>query len=537
MLEGLPIWRYTARTYRDTIVIVLLNMSTRLDRHLPTIISPPVIAVTAVMTCAVLTVATPLHTSHTIFATLFIPAVLASAWYGGARWGLVSTLLSSAFLVYFLVEPTHSFKIYTAEDTARLCAFVFVGICISFGVAFERRIRDNSVENAERLRTTLESIGDAVTVTDVDGRITMMNAVAERLTGWSVLDAIGEDLFDVFHVVEEKERTEAFHEAKKGHAVPFVIRLPERSVLVARNGSERPIEANVALIKGSSKVLGVVLVFRDVTSQRQRQREAEATAQRLRELAEQRAKLLEQEQAARDAAVAANQMKDQFLAMVSHELRTPLTSIIGWADIAQSRPASDTLNKALNTIERNARFQLQIVEDLLDVSRITAGAFRMERQPVNIAGVLTSVAETLRVALYDKQIALSLNIQPCPTLSVDPNRMQQVFSNLLSNAIKFTRPNGHIALDLKTDGRMLDIRVSDDGQGFAPEFQSRIFQRFQQAQRGAGKQGLGLGLAITRHIVEMHAGTITAHSAGVNKGATFIVNLPIQAEPATAQSA
>jgi PAS domain S-box-containing protein len=513
-------------------------MVMRPEQHQPSVISSSIIAIGAVAACGLLTFVTPLHATHTIFATLFVPAVLASAWYGGARWGLLATAFSSALLIYFVIEPLHSFTINAAEDTARISAFVFVGICVSFGAAFERRVRDNSVANAERLRTTLESIGDAVTVTDIDGRITMMNAVAERLTGWAAADAVEKDLFDVFHVIDENERAEMFRRPKPGVPLPFVIRLPERSLLVARDGTERPIQANVALIKDSSKVLGIVVVFRDVSAQRQRQRETEATARQLRELAEQREQLLNQEQAAREAAVAANQMKDQFLATVSHELRTPLTSIIGWASIARSRPSTqETLNKALSTVERNARLQLQLVEDLLDVSRIIAGTFRMEKQPVNIAGVLTAVVDNLRVALNEKRIALTLNVRPCPQLFVDPNRMQQVFSNLLSNSIKFTGPDGHIAVDLKTDGRNVEVRVSDDGQGFAPEFQSRIFQRFQQAGQSSGKQGLGLGLAITRHIVEIHGGTITGHSAGVNKGATFIVNLPIPSNAAASHCA
>jgi PAS domain S-box-containing protein len=451
---------------------------------------------------------------------------------------LLATAFSSAFLLYFVLEPVHSFSIDAAEDIARICAFVFVGICISFGVAFERRIRDNSVENAERLRTTVESIGDAVTVTDVDGRITMMNAAAEKLTGWPAIEAIGADLFAVFHVIDESERTPMVREKSKSTSLPFVIRLPERSLLVARDGSKYPIQASVALIKDFSTVFGIVVVFRDVSAQRQRQRETEETALKLRELAAQREELLNQEQAARNAAVAANQMKDQFLATVSHELRTPLTSIIGWSSVARSQPpAPETLNRALATIERNARLQLRLVEDLLDVSRISAGNFRMEKQPANIADILTAVLESLRVVLNERQITLTLNAQPCPPLSVDPNRMQQVFSNLLSNSIKFTQPNGHIAVDLKINLGTVEIRVADDGQGFGLDFQSRMFQRFQQADREHSKQGMGLGLAITRHIVEMHGGTITGYSAGVNKGAAFTVNLPIHADAATADCA
>jgi PAS domain S-box-containing protein len=461
---------------------------------------------------------------------MFVPAVLASAWYGGMRWGLMATASSSAFMIYFVLEPAHSFKIDANEDVARIFAFLFVGAAISFGVAFQRRIRDISLENAERLRTTLESIGDAVTVTDINGNITMMNAVSERLTGWPACDAIGKPLRAVFHVVDEENRKDVFEHGDSGRN-PFVIHLPERSVLVSCKGSECPIEASVGLIKEAERVFGTVVVFRDVRMQRQRQQEMEETARRLGEIARVREQLLSREQAARDEAVAANRMKDEFLAMVSHELRTPLTSIIGWSTIMRAkRVAPETLHTAQATIERNATLQLQLVEDLLDVSRITAGTFRLERRPVDIDEILTAVIDGLRVALDEKQIALDFHMQTCPTMSLDPSRLQQVFWNLLSNAIKFTPPNGHIDVDLNSDGRTLELQVADDGRGFDPDFQPRLFQRFQQADRKAGKQGLGLGLAITRHIVEMHGGTISGQSRGVDKGATFIVRLPLLAD-------
>ncbi len=501
-----------------------------LDYRQPSILSSGVTAVCAVLVCALFTFATPLHATHTIFATLFIPAVLASAWYGGTRWGLIATGLSSTFMLYFVLEPVHSLKIDTAEDAARIVAFVFVGICISFGIAFERRIRDTSLENAERLRTTLESIGDAVMVTNANGAITMMNAVAERLTGWSASDAEEKHLREVFHVVDEQNQGNTLDNVHDV-ALPLVIRLPERSVLVSRGGSEHPIEANVALIRDASTVFGIVIVFRDVTAQRRYQRETEENARRLRELAQQRQQLLRQEQSARNEAVAANRMKDDFLAMVSHELRTPLTSIIGWAGIMRAkRVAPEMFSRGLETIERNAQVQLQLVEDLLDSSRITAGTFRIEKRPVEIDGIVTNAIDGLRVVLDKKHITLTFNAQRCPTMYLDPNRLQQVLWNLLSNAIKFTPPQGHIAVQIENDGQIVQIRVVDDGQGFDPDFESRLFHRFQQADRKAGKQGLGLGLAIARHIVEMHGGTIRGHSHGPNTGATFTVSLPIVAD-------
>src|SRR5215471_4536541 len=172
--------------------------------HSRSLASSALLAVTAVLACSLLTSVTPLHATHSIFATAFIPAVLASAWYGGALFGLVATALSSAFMIYFVLAPIHSFAIHATEDFARICAFVVVGICISLGVTIQRRIRNAALENAERLHTTLESIGDAVTVTDINGSITMMNAVAERLTAWPASDAIGRPLRTVFHIIHEK---------------------------------------------------------------------------------------------------------------------------------------------------------------------------------------------------------------------------------------------------------------------------------------------------------------------------------------------
>ena len=495
-------------------------------------ISSAVLALSAVLGCSLLTLLPPFHAAQTIFATAFIPAVLVSAWYGGIGLGLLATALSSAFMVYFVLEPVHSFAIKASEDLARIVAFAVVGVSVSFVVAFQRRIRDASLENAERLRTTLESIGDAVIVTDNSGRITSMNAVAERLTGWLASETAGRPLRTVFHIIHESSRHDVL-EPGNADRNPLMISVPDRSMLVSRDGKEYPIETSISLIKEASKVYGVVLVFRDVSAQRQHQREMEETARRLREIAGERQVLLNREQAARAQAEAANQMKDDFLAMVSHELRTPLTSIVGWAAVLRDkRAAPEALHMGLSSIERNAKLQIQLVEDLLDVTRIAAGSFRLERRPVDVNAAITTAINSLRVAADEKHIAVSFRAQPCPAMDLDPNRFQQVLWNLLSNAIKFTPSSGKIDVTTSMDGELLRVEVTDDGQGFSPDFQSRLFKRFQQEDRNTSRNGLGLGLSIVRQIVELHGGTIEGHSRGLNKGATFVVTLPVTADTA-----
>jgi PAS domain S-box-containing protein len=496
------------------------------------LVSSALLAVTAVLACSLLTSVTPLHATHSIFATAFIPAVLASAWYGGIVFGLIATVLSSAFMMYFVLEPIHSFAFHATEDLARIGAFVVVGICISVGITIQRRIRDAALENAERLHTTLESIGDAVTVTDVSGRITMMNAVAERLTGWTTSDALGRPLRAVFHIIHEKSREDVAGLIGADRN-PLVINMPDRSVLVSRDGVEHPIEASVSLIREGPRVHGVVLVFRDVSIQRQHQREIEEAARQHQELARQRELLLKREQAALAEAETANQMKDQFFAMVSHELRTPLTAILGWTPlILKEQVSPDTLRMGLSSIDRNARLQLQLVEDLLDVSRITAGALRLERKLTDINAVITNAIDTVRIGVDGKNISLGFRSQQCPPMYIDPIRCQQVLCNLLSNAIKFTPEGGNISVDVTTDDKMLHIQVADNGLGFSPDFQPHLFERFQQADRKTSRHGLGLGLSIVRHIVELHDGTVEGHSRGPGKGAIFAVHLPIQATAA-----
>jgi signal transduction histidine kinase/DNA-binding response OmpR family regulator len=246
---------------------------------------------------------------------------------------------------------------------------------------------------------------------------------------------------------------------------------------------------------------------------------------------EERARMLVREQAARAEAEAANRTKDEFLATLSHELRTPLTAILGWSHLLQTNKFDEkSTARALETIERNARSQSQLIDDLLDVSRIITGKLRLEVRPVELTKIVEAVVESSRPSADVKKIQFEVTLDKAATQVMgDATRLQQVFWNLFSNAVKFTPEGGRVEVRLERADSQARFIVHDNGQGINPQFLSVIFDRFRQADGSTTRKhgGLGLGLAIAQHLVEMHGGTIKARSEGINKGATFIVMLPL----------
>lgn len=234
--------------------------------------------------------------------------------------------------------------------------------------------------------------------------------------------------------------------------------------------------------------------------------------------------------AALAAAEEANRLKDEFLAVLSHELRTPVNAILGWARMLRAGTVPpDHVPRALETIERNAQAQAQLIEDLLDVSRIVSGKLRLEMRLVDVGGVVAEAIDTVRPTADARGVTLTTAIGHVGPVAGDAQRLQQVVWNLLSNSIKFTPPGGTVTVRVEQTGSTVRIVVSDTGQGIDPEFLPHVFDRFRQAARPgqAGRTGLGLGLAIVRHLVEAHAGTVHAASDGIGKGATFTVELPV----------
>jgi signal transduction histidine kinase len=256
------------------------------------------------------------------------------------------------------------------------------------------------------------------------------------------------------------------------------------------------------------------------------------------------ARALASEQLARRESEEAGRLKDEFLMTVSHELRTPLTAIAGWAQMLEGGILDEGKKViAAQTIARNARMQTRLVEDLLDMSRIVGGKLRLDLQSTDVEEVIDEAIQSARPAAEAKRLAVKTAYDPStPPIVGDAGRLQQIVWNLLSNAIKFTPPGGEVTVRLerdKTDVESICIVVSDTGSGISPDFLPHVFERFRQGDSGARRQhgGLGLGLAIVRHLVELHGGTVSAHSDGPGRGAIFLVRLPVRAPRAAAQPA
>lgn len=240
--------------------------------------------------------------------------------------------------------------------------------------------------------------------------------------------------------------------------------------------------------------------------------------------------LLTTEKAARVEAEAVNQHKDEFLAVVTHELRTPLNAILGWAKLLRTRNLdSNSVDRALETIERNAESQSQLIEDLLDVSRIIRGRLTLKLMSVNLYALISAAIEGVKLSAETKQLHIDFSVVDLDaTISGDPKRLQQVFLNLLTNAIKFTPEGGTISLQLTSDDAAAYVKVIDTGIGIQPDFLPHVFDRFRQVQsNSAAEEGLGLGLAIVRQLVELHHGSIFVESAGKDQGTTFTVRFPL----------
>ncbi|HYG81954.1 MAG TPA: PAS domain S-box protein [Pyrinomonadaceae bacterium] len=742
-------------------------------------------AVLAVASATACTWSLPLLSERIPFA-LFYAAVMLGTWYGG-RWpGLFAAALSALSSAYFFLPPRYSLNV-GVHNGLLLLVFIAVSLVINYLMEKTRRAGTMAREAREGMLTTLMSIGDAVMTTDGEGRVDFMNPVAQALTGWSLDDARGLPLREVFHIVNEETREQAESPVEKVLAAGTIVGLANHTVLIARDGRETPIDDSGAPIRvDNGRVVGVVLVFRDITERRQAEevrlrlgaivessddaiigktlggvitswnkgaerlygyaaeeavgrpismlvtpdrpqeipdilarlkrgeridhfettrvrkdgevidvsltispiRNAEGTitgastiarditerrrgARELREseeryrafvrnsseaiwrfelevpvpvdlpvdeqielyyrhgylaecndamaemygfasaeeivgarfgdllvrddpknvkflrafiesgyrmteaesrevdregrpkyflnnlvgiieggmllrawgtqrditqrqlAEEERAALLLRERAARREAEDANRLKDEFLATLSHELRTPLTAMLGWTKMLRMMDLDEaTAAHALETIERNAQAQAQLVEDLLDVSRIITGKLRLEVSPTELVPVVQAAMDAVRPAAAAKSIELRTALDPAAgPVSGDPARLQQVAWNLISNAVKFTARGGRVEVRLERADSHVEFTVSDTGQGIAPEFLPYVFDRFRQADGSTTRMhgGLGLGLAIVRHLVELHGGTVRAESAGAGHGATFKVQLPLLA--------
>jgi PAS domain S-box-containing protein len=447
---------------------------------------------------------------------LIIIAMIATAWYLGRGPGLMFAIIFEATLVYFVyaAHPEITFKTVLITFN-RLVLFGSVVLFASSRRKAEKHLR----EQQELLRVTLESIGDAVIATDIDGKINFINPTAENLTGWRMEEAEGSHLEEVFHIINEETRAPVESPFAAIKREGLVVGLANHTILITKDGREIPIEDSGAPIKDDEgKVIGAILVFHDITERRAAERERE--------------RLFKSEQSARGEAEDANRLKDEFLATVSHELRTPLNAILGWSSmLKKGMLQEENVRNAMTIIERNAKAQAEIISDILDVSRIITGKLQIESQAVELTPIIYAAVETQQPAADAKSIALKVSLDENAGLVIgDADRLQQVIWNLVSNAIKFTPNGGQVEVRLEQIDSHVEINVSDTGIGIESKFLPFVFERFRQADSSTTRadRGLGLGLAIVRHLVELHGGTVQAASDG--KGSTFTVKLPLAAE-------
>ncbi|HYO93497.1 MAG TPA: PAS domain-containing protein [Polyangiaceae bacterium] len=376
-------------------------------------------------------------------------------------------------------------------------------------------------ESELRFRSMSDNAPVIIWVTHADGHCEYLNRRWYEFTGETSQPSGDFSRLSALHPDDVERAREAFVSANEAQAA-FKIEYRLRR----KDGAYRwCVDAASPRLGPHGEFLGYIGSVIDITD---------------RAVAEQeRAALLESERAARIEAERASRMKDEFLATLSHELRTPLNAVLGWAQMLKPRTSRpEELEKGLAVIARNARAQNQIIEDLLDMSRIVSGKVRLDVQHVGVAGLVRSTLETVKPAADAKGIRLVTNVDQLPELFIrgDGNRLHQVLWNLLSNAVKFTPRGGRVEVRIEwLEGAQLDISVTDSGEGIAAEFLPYVFDRFRQADASTTRRhgGLGLGLAIVKQLVELHGGAIAVKSAGQNQGATFRIALPLPpAQPA-----
>jgi PAS domain S-box-containing protein len=379
----------------------------------------------------------------------------------------------------------------------------------------ERRRSDRI---ASHLAAIVESSDDAIISKTLEGVILSWNQAAERIFGYTAEEIIGRPVDVLIPPELRDEEPTILQKLRSGERIDHY-----ETVRVTKDGRRVNISLTISPIKDrDGKIIAASKIARDISERKRHEDERE--------------RLLAREQAARAEAERANRMSDEFLATVSHELRTPLNAILGWSHLLSSgRVNGSTATRAIEAIERNARAQAQLVEDILDVSRVITGKLRLRIGPVDLVSVINAAIDSVQLAADSKGIRFEVTLDPSARrISGDSNRLQQVVWNLLSNAIKFTPPGGRVEIRLEQVYPHVQISVRDNGPGISPDFLPYIFDRFRQADGTTTRRhgGLGLGLSIVRHLVELHGGSVQAESSEKEGGATFTLKLPIAASEA-----
>jgi PAS domain S-box-containing protein len=466
-------------------------------------------------------------------AALPLIAVLISARFGGIGPGVFTIVVG--VMLYVIVFLSRG-NLFDSLQILQIALFAVGGAIITALVEVLQAARRRAESNERWLSAVLSSIGDAVIATDGQGRVAFTNAVARSLTGWTEADAKGKPLQEVFAIVSRDDGQPVETPVARVMREGVVVARVNHTSLIARDGTERPIADSAAPIKDDqNNIVGSVLVFRDVTDKHRHELERE--------------RLLAAEQAARSEAESANRAKDRFLAVLGHELRTPLTPVLIAASslLEQSEDALDpSVRSVLEMVQRNIELESRLIDDLLDVSRIARGGMMLNLTTVDFHAAVRECVEICRddTSAVELEVVLDLAARDHHARG-DRARLMQAMWNLVRNAARFTPRGGR--LTIQSSNAACDIRGSDappglivdfidTGIGIVPAIQDRIFESFYQGEADASRrpEGLGLGLAISRSIVEAHGGRLSLQSSGIGKGSTF--RLELGTVPADARS-
>jgi PAS domain S-box-containing protein len=439
-----------------------------------------------------------------VLPTIATPLALGWLRVTGQEAGYFDTAFGTALLALSMILLFVALLWWTAEGVSRQAQLI--------------RAAEEDVRASEaRYRSLFEVAVYGVLTIDERGIIESANPAAERLFGYSSSEMIGRNVSTLMPEPYKGEH-DSYLQNYLRTGVRKIIGIGREVVGRRKDGSTFPMDLAVSesQLDGKRRFTGLV---HDISERRWAEKE--------------RAELLASERAAREQAETANRAKDEFLATISHELRTPLNSIVGWAELLRKGALDEaTLARAVDTISRNARSQAQLIEDLLDVSRIISGKMRLDVRRVDLAPIVEAAIDAVRPAADAKEVRIETTLDPrVGFLAGDSERLQQIAWNLLSNAVKFTPKGGRVQVSLMRVNSHVELTVADSGEGIAPELLPHVFDRFQQADTTPARRsgGLGLGLAIVRHLAEMHGGSVRVTSEGPGKGSVFTVTLPVVA--------
>ena len=395
-------------------------------------------------------------------------------------------------------------------------------------IAMEETSSNETLLSAAVLHWMHDLAAQGIVITDTELRIVEWNHWMEAHTGRHANEVIGRSLLELFSELTERRLDRNYKWALEGQVRVLSQALHGYLIAMPAVSRERGYEqmqqaVRISPLSHDGRVIGTLTIIEDVTERVAREAELQAQI-------EDRSRLLSNEKLARNEAERANRLKDDFLATVSHELRNPLNAILGWAHMMRmGKLTPANVERAVETIYRNAQSQTQLVADLLDVSRIISGKLRLDVRPVDLISIVNAAIDSIRPAAEAKGIRLQTQLDPMAgPISGDADRLQQIVWNLLTNAVKFTPKGGRIQVNLHRINSHVEIVVSDSGIGISKEFLPYVFDRFRQADASTTRVhgGLGLGLSIVHQLVDLHGGSVSVHSEGEGMGATFTITLP-----------